>query len=74
MQRSTILYTFLQIDLTTSNYFDYEYDFFGTTKFLTGVRKIVVGSNLTAVLLFNTRAAEDLVVNITSSKAKKSYS
>ena len=44
-----------------------------SAKFLTGVRKIVV-SNLAAVLLFSNRIAEYLVVNITSSKAKKSYS
>ena len=61
--------------------FDNEYDhaglkvrLFGTTKFLTRVRGIVVGSNLVAVLLFTTMIAEDLVVNITSSKDKKSYS
>ena len=44
------------------------------TKFVTAVCKIVVGSNLVAALLFTTRIAEDFVVNITSSKAKKSYS
>ena len=55
--------------------FDCEYDFlvrlFGTTKFLIGVHKIVVGSTLAAVLLFTTRITEDPVVSITSSKAKK---
>ena len=50
--------------------FEYEYDFFGATKFLTGIRKIVVEWNLAAVLLFITRVTEDLVVNVTSSKAK----
>ena len=39
----------------------------GATKFLTGARKIAVGSNLTsAVLLFTTTVAEYLLVNITS--------
>ena len=47
---------------------------FGMTKFATGVRQIVFGSNLVAVLLFTTRVAEDVVINITISKAKKSYS
>ena len=58
-----------------------EYDFDYTTcwhnKFLTGVRKIIVvsnQSNLGAFLLLTTRIAEALVVNITSSKAKKSHS
>ena len=49
----------------------------GTTKFLTGVRKIIVVSNqlnLAAFLLLTTRIAEALVVNITSSKVKKSHS
>ena len=41
---------------------------------MTGVRKIVVGSNLVVILVFATRIAEELVVNITSSKAKESYS
>ena len=31
--------------------FDYECDVYGTTKFVTGVRKIVVGSNLVNILL-----------------------
>ena len=43
-------------------------------QFVTGVRKIVVGSNLVTFFLFTPRVAEDLVVNGTSSKAKKSYS
>ena len=48
---------------------------FVTTKFLTGVREIVVGSNLLAVILFTTRIVEYLVVSTEfSSKAKKSYS
>ena len=38
---------------------------FDTTKFLAGVRKIVVGSNLVAVPNLPTkRIAEDLVVNL----------
>ena len=41
---------------------------YGTTKFLTGVRKIVVGSNLVAVFQFTKICAEDLVVKIASSK------
>ena len=55
--------------------FHYEYDFSGTTKLLisSGSHSLQDGSNLVAVL-FITRIAEDLVVTITSSKAKKSYS
>ena len=47
---------------------------FATPKFLTGVHKIVFGSNLLAVILFVTRITEDFVVEITSSKTKKFYS
>ena len=42
------------------------------TKFLTGVRNIIVRSNLEAILQFTSRFAEDLEANITSSKCKKS--
>ena len=43
------------------------------TKIMTGVHKIIAESNLVVVLLFSMRMADDLVlVNITSSKAKKS--
>ena len=42
------------------------------TKIMTGVHKIIAESNL-VVVLFSMRMADDLVlVNITSSKAKKS--
>ena len=51
--------------LTTSTTFD-------TTKILIAVRQTVVESNLVAVLLFTTRIAEDLTVNITSSKSIRS--
>ena len=45
-----------------------------STKFVTRVREIVViGPILVAVLPFTTIIAENLVVNITSSKSKKSY-
>ena len=50
--------------------FDYEYDFLNNQI----LDKIVVRSNPVVVLLFATRIAEDLVVNITTSKSKKSYS
>ena len=53
-------------------YVDYGYDIFSTTKFLIGFLKIVIGSNLVAVPLFTTRIAEDLAINITSSKARNS--
>ena len=46
---------------------------FATPKFLTGVHKIVFGSNLLAVILFITRITEDFVVEITSSKTKNFY-
>ena len=46
-------------DLTTST------SFRTLTKFLTGVRKIVLGSTLVVVLLFTTRIAEVFRVNIT---------
>ena len=59
---------------------DNEYDFeymqarrFGMVKFLTGVRKIVVGSNLLVFLLFIIRIAEDVVIDIMSSNTKKLY-
>ena len=51
--------------LTTSTTFD-------TTKILIAVRQTVVESNLVAILLFTTRIAEDLTVNITSSKSIRS--
>ena len=47
---------------------------FGMAKVLTGVRKIIVESNLLAILLFTTRIAQDLTVNIMTSKSTKSYS
>ena len=61
--------------------FDYEYEFelrvqfFGTTKILAGLRKVVVESNFVAVLLFAAKnIVEDLVLgSITSSKSEKSY-
>ena len=59
---------------------DNEYDFeymqvrrFGMAKFLTGVRKIVVGSNLLVFLLFIIRIAEDVVIDIMSLNTKKLY-
>ena len=47
---------------------------FGSTRFVTGVRKLIIESNFVVVLLA-TRIVKDLVlvVNITSSKAKKLY-
>ena len=42
-------------------------------KFLTGVLKLSARTNLMAVVLFTMRLAEDLVVNIISSRAKKLY-
>ena len=56
--------------ITVTCRFDNEYDFM----VLTGVRKIIVGSNLVAVLLVTMRIAENVVVDIKSSKAKKLYS
>ena len=57
--------------------FDYEYEFdynfsVRPNSWPAGVRKVVVWSNLVAVLLFIKWVAEDPAVNITSSKAKKS--
>ena len=48
--------------------FDSEYDFDNesTTKFLTGARKIVVGSSLVTGLLFTMRISEAIVVKISS--------
>ena len=47
---------------------------FATAKFLTGVHKIVFGSNFVAFILFTTRKTEDFVVEITNSKTKNFYS
>ena len=48
---------------------DYDYDFW-YDQILDRVLIIVCGSNLVAVLLVTTGIAEDLVVNITSSKLR----
>ena len=44
---------------------------FGKSKLLTGACRIIVRSNLVAISLFTESIGEDLIVNITSSKAKK---
>ena len=43
---------------------------FAMAKFLTGVHKIVFGSNLVAVLLFTTRITEDFVVKLRVQKLR----
>ena len=61
--RSALLAT---IDLTMSTSLPNRVRHFGTTKFLTVVRRIFAGSNIVAVLLVIIRIAEDLVIHITS--------
>ena len=68
-------YDFLETFRFDNEYeFDYQYDFLVRPNSLTGVCNTVVGSNLVAVLQFTTIIAKDLVINITSSKAKKTHS